>query len=119
MLPETYSLGTTVGNVFTYVKQFADRAISVFSVSGRTPNTSREASIKHELASSGQLRSVVDTTDRNVPVAETGKVETSRVYTVFQKAPNQSTADMKLLVERHYSLIQAAGFQDKLFNQEV
>lgn len=119
MLNETYTLGVTPNNL-VYTKLFADANNSAYSVSGLTPNTAREMSVKHETSGSGQVRTVIDLTEKDeIGVAPSTKVETSRVYLVIQRAPSKSAVSVKAALSRLKTLVDDTAFQDKLLNREV
>lgn len=119
MLTDSYALGAG-GTLLTFTKRFADANVSQYSVAGLTPNTARELSIKHEISSSGQVRTIVSLDEADeIGTPPSTKVEKSRVYLVIQRAPSKSAGGVKNTITRLKTLVDNTSFQDAILNLEV
>lgn len=111
MLATSYTVGAGA-YAWTFTKKFDAENQAKYTVQGLAASAARNMSVQHQQQKNMTNRHLVDTSAVNVvPGSTTGQTYTDRVYTVIQRSPYTSDADIKGLLATHLALVGTAAFQ--------
>jgi galactitol-specific phosphotransferase system IIB component len=119
MLNTSYSVGAGA-YALVLTKQFDTDTKSCYSVAGLSASVARKMSVQHQTTKNNTNRHLVDSTSVDlVPGTTSGSTYEDRIYTVIQRSPYTSAADIKGKLATHLALMGTAGFQDAVLNKEL
>lgn len=119
MLSASYTVGAGA-YAWTFTKQFDTESKSQYAVQGLAASAARTMSVQHQTQKNLTNRHLVETQAVNIiPGSTSGQTMTDRVYTVIQRSPFTSDADIKGLLATHLALMGTAGFQTAVLAKEL
>jgi hypothetical protein len=118
MLNTSYSVGTAP-YALVFTKQFDTENKSAYSVGGLPASAARLMSVQSQIQKDKSSRHLVDTSyTHGVPDSTSGATYVDRVYTVIQRSPYTSEADIMGHIATHADLLAESGFLASVLNHE-
>lgn len=118
MLSATYTVGAGA-YAWTFTKKFDAENLAKYNVQGLAASAARNLSVSHQQSKNLTNRHLIDMSAVNlVPGTTSGQTYTDRVYTVIQRSPYTSDADIKGLIATHIAQLSVAGFQTSVLASE-
>lgn len=119
MLNTSYTVGAGA-YAWVFTKQFDTESQAKYSVQGLAASASRTMSVQHQQQKNKVNRHLVDiTATYAVPGSTSGQTYEDRIYTVIQRSPYTSDADIKGHLATHLALVGTGAFQTSVLNKEL
>ena len=119
MLATSYTIGAGA-YALTFTKAFDTDTKSQFGVQGLAASVARQMSVQHQTTKNKSNRHLIDSTySFLVPGTTTGQGYEDRIYTVIQRSPYTSEADIKGQLATHLALLGTAAFVTSVLAKEL
>ena len=119
MLNTSYSVGAGA-YALVLTKQFDTDTKAQYSVQGLPESAARTMSVQHQQQKNKVNRHLVDSSSTYaIPGSTSGATYVDRIYTVIQRSPYTSDADIKGQLATHLALVGTAAFQTSVLNKEL
>jgi hypothetical protein len=119
MLATSYTIGAGA-YALTFTKAFDTESKSQFGVQGLAASVARQMSVQHQSTKNNTNRHLINS-DYSflIPGTTSGQTYTDRVYTVIQRSPYTSDADIKGQLATHVALLGTAAFITSVLAKEL
>jgi hypothetical protein len=119
MLNTSYTVGAGA-YALTFTKTFDTDTKSQFGVQGLAASVARQMSVQHQSTKNNTNRHLIDSSyNFLIPGTTSGQTYQDRIYTVIQRSPYTSDADIKGQLATHVALLGTAAFVTSVLNKEL
>lgn len=119
MLATTYSIGAGA-YALVFTKRFDTDSKSLYGVQGLAASVARELSVQHQSTKNNTNRHLIDSSyNFLIPGTTSGQTYTDRIYTVIQRSPYTSDADIKGQLATHVALLGTSAFVTSVLAKEL